>query len=109
VSGLAVLKVIRQLYSAAELPVIMSTAQGHSDDVVEALRLGISDYLTNAVRLFDGLGAHPYAVMLKPSVDRIARLEQSLAQPYAELEPANWSMRHDLEAVLPSWRSGGCA
>jgi DNA-binding response OmpR family regulator len=45
ISGIEVLKVIRQSYSAAELPVIMVTAKGDSDDVVTALKLGANDYV----------------------------------------------------------------
>ena len=45
-SGLEVLKIVRQRLSVAELPVIMATAQDQSGDVVEAFRLGASDYVT---------------------------------------------------------------
>ncbi len=36
---------IRQMYSEAELPVIMQTAKGHRDDHIEGLRAGANDYL----------------------------------------------------------------
>lgn len=98
-SGLDVLQVIRQSYSATELPVIMATAQGHSHDVVEALRLGASDYLTKPFDFSVALARIHTQLALKRSVDRIARLEQSLALRNAELEAANRSMRHDLEAA----------
>jgi DNA-binding response OmpR family regulator len=45
ISGIEVLKIIRQSYSASELPVIMVTAKGDSDDVVSALKLGANDYV----------------------------------------------------------------
>ncbi len=44
-SGLEVLRRIRQTRSATDLPVIMATARDHSEDVVEALQLGASDYV----------------------------------------------------------------
>jgi len=45
ISGIEVLKTIRQSYSASELPVIMVTAKGDSEDVVTALKLGANDYV----------------------------------------------------------------
>src|SRR5262245_51715319 len=45
-SGLEVLKILRQLRSATELPVIMATARSDSEDIVEALELGANDYVT---------------------------------------------------------------
>ena len=45
ISGIEVLKLIRQSYSASELPVIMVTAKGDSEDVVKALKLGANDYV----------------------------------------------------------------
>jgi DNA-binding response OmpR family regulator len=45
ISGIEVLKTIRKSYSASELPVIMVTAKGDSDDVVTALKLGANDYV----------------------------------------------------------------
>ncbi len=45
-SGLDVLKLLRQSYSPSELPVIMVTAKGESEDVVTSLELGANDYIT---------------------------------------------------------------
>lgn len=45
-SGLEVLATIRQTRSGSELPVIMATSLGASEDTVEALRLGANDYVT---------------------------------------------------------------
>ncbi len=44
--GLEVLQTLRRLHSANELPVIMVTANGASDDVVNAFDLGANDYVT---------------------------------------------------------------
>jgi two-component system sensor histidine kinase/response regulator len=49
VSGLDVLKHVRERSSLAELPVIMVTAKDQSEDVVEALRLGANDYVTKPI------------------------------------------------------------
>jgi len=48
-SGIETLRRIRQSRSAAELPVIMVTANDASRDVVEALDLGANDYVTKPV------------------------------------------------------------
>ena len=45
ISGIEVLETIRQSYSASDLPVIMATAKGDSEDVVAALKLGANDYV----------------------------------------------------------------
>jgi serine/threonine protein kinase len=48
-SGLEVLKVLREQHSASELPVIMATANSKSEDIVEALELGANDYVTKPI------------------------------------------------------------
>ena len=50
-SGIDVLRFIRQKHSASGLPVIMVTAQCESDNVVTALRQGANDYITKPVDL----------------------------------------------------------
>ncbi len=51
VSGLDVLRVIRERRSASELPIIMVTARQESADIVEALNGGANDYVTKPVDL----------------------------------------------------------
>src|SRR6516162_5809562 len=45
-NGLEVLKFLRRVDSLVDLPIIMVTAKGESEDIVEALELGANDYLT---------------------------------------------------------------
>ncbi len=45
VDGLEVLRTLRRRHSANELPIIMATAKGESEDVVQALDLGANDYV----------------------------------------------------------------
>ncbi|MCB9676042.1 MAG: response regulator [Alphaproteobacteria bacterium] len=45
-SGLDVLKKLREQHTSVELPVIMATAKTEADDVVEALRAEANDYVT---------------------------------------------------------------
>lgn len=49
VSGLDVLRSIRERFDPVELPVIMVTAKTGTDDIVEAFDLGASDYITKPV------------------------------------------------------------
>ncbi len=48
-SGLEVLKVLRERHSTTELPIIMATANSKSEDIVEALELGANDYVTKPI------------------------------------------------------------
>src|SRR5262245_1645768 len=45
-NGLEVLKFLRRVDSLIDLPIIMVTAKGESEDMVEALELGANDYVT---------------------------------------------------------------
>ena len=48
-TGLEVLRLLRRMRSAAELPVIMVTASAESGDVVKALAQGANDYVTKPI------------------------------------------------------------
>lgn len=48
-NGIDVLKILRQTYSPAQLPIIMVTGKASSDDVVEALAAGANDYVTKPI------------------------------------------------------------
>ncbi|MEM7482357.1 MAG: protein kinase [Acidobacteriota bacterium] len=45
IDGIEVLKRLRQSHSQTQLPIIMATAKGDSEDVVQALELGANDYV----------------------------------------------------------------
>jgi diguanylate cyclase (GGDEF)-like protein/PAS domain S-box-containing protein len=47
--GIAVLKMIRETCTAAQLPVIMVSAKDESEDIVGALSLGANDYVTKPI------------------------------------------------------------
>ena len=48
-SGLDVLRKVRERWSLAELPVVMATARGGSEEIVEALALGANDYVVKPI------------------------------------------------------------
>lgn len=50
-SGLETLKAIREFHDANHLPVIMCTALGEDENVVEALRSGANDYVVKPISL----------------------------------------------------------
>ncbi len=50
-SGLDTLRAIRQGHSADELPVIMCTAVGEDDNIVEAIESGANDYVVKPISL----------------------------------------------------------
>lgn len=49
VSGLEILKWIRENYSAMSLPVIMATAKVENQDLIEAMKVGANDYITKPI------------------------------------------------------------
>lgn len=48
-SGIEVLKTVRETYSSHRLPVIMVTSKHASENIVEALNMGANDYITKPV------------------------------------------------------------
>jgi DNA-binding response OmpR family regulator len=50
-TGIEVLKIIREKYSQLELSVIMVTAKSEVNDIVEALKLGANDYIQKPVNI----------------------------------------------------------
>ncbi|HQT95590.1 MAG TPA: response regulator, partial [Thermoanaerobaculaceae bacterium] len=104
--GLETLRHLRRTRSVAELPVIMATAKGESEDVVEALTLGANDYVTKPINLPVALARIETQLSLRRAVQEIRRLEADLAARNLDLETANGRlsvsntrMRRDLEAA----------
>jgi sigma-B regulation protein RsbU (phosphoserine phosphatase) len=105
-NGIDVLKNLRVRHSATKLPIIMTTARGQSEDIVEALKMGANDYVTKPIDFPVLLARIQTQLSLKHAVQRIVRLEQNLTQRNDELEAANGKllaanarMKRDLEAA----------
>jgi sigma-B regulation protein RsbU (phosphoserine phosphatase) len=105
-NGLEVLRALRSRHSATQLPVIMTTARGESEDIVEALKLGANDYVTKPIDFPVLLARIQTQLALKHAVERIIRLEENLTVRNGELERANTQlgaanarMKHDLAAA----------
>ena len=88
-SGLEVLQRVRADKSAADLPVIMATAQDQSEDVIKALGLGANDYVTKPLDFGVVLARVRTHLALKRSVEQIRELERRLTARNQELEAAN--------------------
>jgi adenylate cyclase len=77
-SGLDVLRHVREKRSRAELPIIMATARDQADDVIEALRAGASDYVTKPLDFPVVLARAELQIQLRRSTAEIRRLASGL-------------------------------
>jgi class 3 adenylate cyclase len=78
ISGLDVLKILRERYSVADLPVIMATAKDQSEDIVAALQLGANDYITKPLDFPVVLARTQTQLALKHAMEEIQRLAAQL-------------------------------
>ena len=92
-SGIDVLKIIRERYSVAELPIIMATAKDQGTDVVEALTLGANDYVTKPLDFPVVLARCENQLSLMRAMEEIKRLAN-------ELEKRNRFIKHTFGRYL---------
>jgi sigma-B regulation protein RsbU (phosphoserine phosphatase) len=105
-TGLEVLKFLRRVDSRIDLPIVMVTAKGESEDVIEALELGANDYVTKPLDFPVVLARIRAQLSLKRAVAQVTDLEQTLDARNRELEAAAAELaatgertRQDLEAA----------
>jgi sigma-B regulation protein RsbU (phosphoserine phosphatase) len=105
-NGLEVLKFLRRVDSLVDLPIIMVTAKGESEDIVEALELGANDYVTKPLDFPVVLARIRTQLALRRSVAQVKELEAKLDDHNRELRAATEGLaaaneRHtrDLEAA----------
>jgi len=77
-SGIDVLRRLRERWSESDLPVIMATARDSTEDVVEALRLGANDYVTKPLDFPVVLARIETQLTLKRQKQEIRRLADDL-------------------------------
>ena len=77
-SGLDVLKVIRETTTRADLPVIMATARDQGEDIVQALNLGANDYVTKPLDFPVVIARVESQLSLKRAMEEIRRLAGAL-------------------------------
>src|SRR5215467_13746830 len=85
-SGLEVLKFLRRIDSLIDLPIIMVTARGESEEIVEALELGANDYVTKPLDFPIVLARIRTQLALRRAVSQVTGLEQKLKARSKELE-----------------------
>jgi sigma-B regulation protein RsbU (phosphoserine phosphatase) len=105
-NGLDVLKFLRRVDSLIDLPIIMVTAKGESEDMVEALELGANDYVTKPLDFPVVLARIRTQLALGRAVAQVKELEgkleahnRELRAAAADLAAANDRHTRDLESA----------
>jgi sigma-B regulation protein RsbU (phosphoserine phosphatase) len=105
-NGLEVLKFLRRIDSLVDLPIIMVTAKGESQAMVEALELGANDYVTKPLDMPVALARIRTQLALRRAVAQVKDLQGKLDAHNRELRAASEALaaandRHtrDLEAA----------
>jgi phosphoserine phosphatase RsbU/P len=105
-NGMEVLKFLRRVDSLIDLPIIMVTAKGESEDMVEALELGANDYVTKPLDFPVVLARVRTQLALRRAVTQVKDLEgkldahnRELREAAANLEAAHTRHSRDLEAA----------
>jgi phosphoserine phosphatase RsbU/P len=111
-NGLEVLKFLRRVDSLIDLPIIMVTAKGESEDMVEALELGANDYVTKPLDFPVVLARIRTQLALRRAVAQVKELEgkleahnRELRAAAADLAAAHGRHTRDLEAAAQVQRA----
>ena len=102
--GISVLKALRKSYSKLQLPVVMVTSRGSSNEIVQALDYGANDYVTKPID-FDVMWARlSNQLMQKQAAEYLhsaqVNLEKTIRQRTAELNSSNMQLKKEIEVRL---------
>lgn len=96
-SGIDVLKTVRQTKPATELPIIMATANDDSADIAHAFALGANDYVTKPIDFAVAFARVKTQLDMGRAMRQVLELQQHLSVRNAELENAMDALRRSSE------------
>lgn len=104
IDGISVLKILRKTFSKLQLPIVLITSRGSSNEIVQALDYGANDYITRPVD-FDVLWARLSNQLMQKQAAEYLRLAQSslekqIKQRTTELNVTNKKLKAEIEIRL---------
>lgn len=101
IDGITLLQTLRETYSKLELPIVMVTSRGSSEEIVQALDFGANDYVTKPVD-FDVLWARlSNQLMQKQAAEFLhsaqVNLEKQITKRTAQLKSTNLKLIKEIK------------
>jgi diguanylate cyclase (GGDEF)-like protein/PAS domain S-box-containing protein len=103
-SGIDLLRQLRQRFSSARLPIIMVTALGESERVVEALNLGANDYISKPVDFPVALARIKAQVERKRAEQAVRESEERYARAARGANDGLWDWDLETQRIYFSTR-----